>query len=196
MSSSSSPAGVSLRISTTAARGVPDASADSWVGSGGTGCTARVRIRSASSPSVTTAPPSLTSAADPPPSALDVSTGLHPFADPPCHRRHVVVSHVMHGLGREHRAVPARTVDDDLGVSGDPLFDGRLDDAAGQERGLWDMAEVPLILLADVEIDRVVASGLHGQYVGDRDLLDALSGFADQFGTALIGHFGTRRGGG
>src|SRR5579863_479386 len=122
-------------------------------------------------------------------SSLDLAAGVGPFADAAGHGRDIVVSHVLHRLRGQHGPIPARTVDDDLGCARNPLFDGRLDDAAREERGFGQVTEVPLVLLADIEVDGGLAARLHLEHLGDRDLLDPLPGLADQLGSTFVGHW-------
>jgi hypothetical protein len=99
-------------------------------------------------------------------------------------RADVGVTHLLHRVGGEGRAISARAVDDDLGIARDDRFDLRLEIAARDVHRVGNLAEVDLLLVADVEKGDA-ATLMQCERFGRVDLANARLRFVDQVGATL-----------
>src|SRR5687768_1166835 len=120
--------------------------------------------------------------------SLDIASGLRPARKPGGHGYHILITHLLHRIGGERRAIPARAVDHDLPIARDDRLDLRLEGSARNVHRPREVAEIPFVRLAHVEVDGVLTARLHLEDLRRRHLADALLRFIDQVHPRLLSH--------
>jgi hypothetical protein len=102
-------------------------------------------------------------------------TVVFPFAVTAGHRYNVGVAHVLKTLRRKRRANSSGAVDHDRRLSlRDGLFDADFEEPSGQENRAGQVPLIPLVLLADVEQNKVRAILYRGIDIMNADFANLL----------------------
>src|SRR5450759_1651493 len=119
---------------------------------------------------------------------LDLAVDVDPSHKSASHRRHVLVSHLLHGKRGERRAVSVRAVDHDSLIPVDDAFHFRLEISARQVSRVRQPSEIPFTRLSDIEIDDALVARLHVAHLLRRHLFYLPLRFVDHVLSGFVCH--------